>query len=181
MSSTPPNVAIAAWGTLGVVAIIGQALYRLVPLALEPFTDGSAEALHIAVAVGWSLTAMYSEGYKGFQKAFAPRVVARAVYLARNPRPVFVALAPLFCFAFFHATRRRLIVAWCFLLGIVGLVLAVHQLDQPWRGVVDTGVVAGLLWGEIAIVVFFVRALSGHPMPVPPDVPESSQAPAAHS
>ena len=176
MSSSRPNFAIATWGTLGVVAIIGQAIYRLTPLALEPFVDGTASALHIAIAIGWTLTAMYSEGYKGFQKAFAPRVVARAVHLGRNPRPLFVALAPLYCFAFFHATRRRLIVAYCFLFGIIGLVLAVHQLDQPWRGVVDTGVVAGLAWGEIAILVFFARALKGHEMPVPPDVPEPQVA-----
>jgi len=171
-SSKPAaRTAIAVWGTFGVVAILGQAIYRLTPLAIAPFAEHMVELEHMAVAAVWTATMLFMEGYNGFQRRFSPRVVARAFHLARNPRPLFVALAPLFCFGFFHATRRRMITAYAFLIGIVALVIAVHQLDQPWRGVVDTGVVAGLLWGEIAILVFFVRALSGRSLPVPPDVP----------
>jgi hypothetical protein len=171
MSRSSPITAVAAWGVFGVVAIIGNAIYRLTPLAIEPFREDMLATWQIAAAATWTLFAMYSEGYKGFQRAFAPRVVARGFYLARNPRPVHVLLAPLFCMAFFHATRRRLIVAWAFLSVLILMIIGVQMLEQPWRGMVDTGVVAGLLWGELAIIVFFFRALSGHPMPVPADVP----------
>jgi len=30
--------------------------------------------------------------------------------------------------------------------AIVVLVLLVHRLEQPWRGIVDAGVVTGLTW-----------------------------------
>jgi apolipoprotein N-acyltransferase len=96
------------------------------------------------------------------------------MYAARHPRPVIVVLAPLFCMGLFHATRKRLIVSWCALIGIVGLIVLVRQLDQPWRGIVDGGVVAGLGWGLVAMLWFMVRALLGHPMPVPADVPEDA-------
>ena len=33
--------------------------------------------------------------------------------------PAIVLLAPLFCMGLFHATRKRLIVSWCALTGIV--------------------------------------------------------------
>jgi hypothetical protein len=57
---------------------------------------------------------------------------------------------------------------------IVALVLLVRQLPQPWRGIVDAGVVVGLTWGALAITYFTVRALQGAAMPVPPDVPPSA-------
>ena len=34
----------------------------------------------------------------------------------------------------------------------------VHRLDQPWRGILDAGVVVGLSWGTIATLALSVRA-----------------------
>jgi hypothetical protein len=45
-------------------------------------------------------------------------------------------------------------------------------LPQPWRGIVDLGVVIGLAWGLVALGVFTVQAFSGrlnHAPEVPPD------------
>ncbi len=164
--------AIAVWGTFGVLAILGQAIYRLTPLAIEPFEADMLTNAQIAICAAWTLIALYFEGYKGFQKAFSPRVVARAFHLAENPRPLFVVLAPLYCMAMFHATRKRLIFTYVFYTMLIGVILIVHQLDQPWRGIIDAGVVAGLMYGAAAIVYFFFVALTGRPLPVPPDVPE---------
>ena len=166
--------AIAVWGTFGVLAILGQAIYRLTPLAIEPFEADMLSTWQIAVCAVWTIVSLYSEGYKGFQKSFSPRVVARAFHLANNPRPLFVILAPLYCMAMFHATRKRLIVTYVFYTVLIGVIVLVHQLDQPWRGIIDAGVVAGIVYGAATMVYFFFVALTGRPLPVPPDVPESS-------
>lgn len=150
--------AIAIWGIGGVLLLLAQALYRLTPLAVEPLLDGSMTGWQWGLYVGWTLFNAYAEGYRGFQKAFAPRVVARAFYLARHPRPLFVAFAPLFCMALFYATRRRIVVSWVVVGLIVLAVALVKQLPQPWRGIVDAGVVVGLVWGVVAIMALFVPA-----------------------
>ncbi len=163
---------VAAWGVLGVIAILAQACLRLAPRAWEPIVDGSFSWWQWVLWVVWVAQMIYSEGYRGFHRAFSPRVVARAFYLARNPHPVRIALAPLFCMGLFHATRKRLIVAWVMVTAIVGVILLVRQLNQPWRGLIDAGVVIGLAVGSASILYYMVRAYNGHSMPVPPDVPD---------
>lgn len=163
----------AVWGIAGVLVLLGDAVYRLAPHALE-LTERSLSGLEVVALVGWVLTAGYAEGYRGFQKQFSPRVVARARHLARHPRPLHVMLAPLFCMGHFHATRKRLITSWVLTVAIVGFVVLVRHLAAPWRGIVDAGVIVGLSWGIVSIGVFTVRALRGAAMPVAPDVPATS-------
>lgn len=172
-----PRLAYAAatWGVLGFSALLVKALYQLTPLALQPIREHTLSALQIALYVSWVAFMAYSEGYKGFQRQMAPRVAARSMYLARDPRPLWVALAPLFCMGLFHATRRRLIVSWTIFIGVVALVVAVRFLPQPWRGMVDGGVVVGLAWGLIATLWHFIRVLSGQLPLVPPDVPVEAE------
>lgn len=112
---------------------------------------------HIGICAAWTLFSMYAEGYRGFQRGFSPRVVARAFHLARNPRALWVMLAPLYAMGLVHATRRRLAISWTFVLAIVAVVVGVRHVPQPWRGIIDTGVVVGLVWGIVAIVVFVAR------------------------
>jgi hypothetical protein len=162
---------VGVWGIVGVAALLVQAIVRLTPLAIEPFQAGMLGAFHLVLLAAWVLFSAYTEGYKAFQKQFTPRVVARAQYLSAHPRLLHVILAPAFCMGFFHATRKRLIVSWVVTLSIVGLVIAVKMLAQPWRGIIDAGVVLALVWGVIALAYFTARALAGHRMPVPPDVP----------
>lgn len=171
-----PVYAAAVWGVLGFAAIVFRAVWSLTPIALAPIRAGTMTTVQWLLYVGWLLFMVYSEGYKGFQRKVAPRVAARAMYLAHHPRPLHVLLAPLFCMGLIHATRKRLIVSWCALTGIVSLVLIVRQLDQPWRGIIDGGVVAGLGWGLLAVLWSFARALQGHAMPVPADIPGEAHA-----
>lgn len=170
---TPVAVAIATWAMLGVVAVLVSAILRLTPLAIEPLTTGMTP-LQWALYVGWSLFNLYAEGYKGFQKAFVPRAVARAFYVARYPRPLHVVLAPLFCMGLFFATRKRLILSWGLVIGVTTLVTLVRGLAQPWRGIVDAGVVLGLTYGTVALMAAFVAVLRGRPITVSPQVPESA-------
>ena len=169
-----PNLLIATWGIVGFLALLGQALWRLAPMAIEPIEDGTLSGLQIAIYVLWVLFMAYSEGYKGFQKQLAPRMSVRAMLLARRPQLVPALLAPMYCMGLFHASKKRLIIAWSVFIGVILLVLLVRQLDQPWRGIVDGGVVVGLLWGSLSILWYFIRTLGGHPPDVSPDLPEGS-------
>ena len=108
---SPSSLAIAFWGVGGVILLVGQAIWRLMPLAIEPLLDGSMSSWQLGIYVGWTLFNAYAEGYRGFQRSFSPRVVGRAFHLARHPRPLFVLFAPAFCMALFHAKRKNLILA----------------------------------------------------------------------
>lgn len=164
-------ILIASWGVAGVLALLGQALYRLTPIAVEPLLDGSLTVFQAVLYAFWVALNGWAEGYRAFQKRFSPRVVARAFYLADNPRPLFVLLAAPFCMSFFHATRRGKIVAWGILAMIIVLVTLVRHLPQPWRGIIDGGVVVALAWGVVTILFYYFRALGGHRSPVTPDLP----------
>lgn len=149
-----------------------QAIWRLTPYAIEPVVDGM-QGWQWAMYVGWIGISGWAEGYRGFQKRFSPRVVQRAFWLAAHPRPLHVLLAPIYCMSYFHASRRGKAVAWLVLVFIVCAVIAVRFLDQPWRGIIDAGVVIGLIWGLGAIVLFWVRAVQRDPG-VPNDLPASA-------
>ncbi|MCA9707712.1 MAG: hypothetical protein KDK70_17815 [Myxococcales bacterium] len=163
-----------AWGLLGVIALLTQALVRLTPLAVEAI-EGGLTALQWAVLGLWVIVNAHAEGYRGFHRRFSPRVVARAMVLARRPRPLRVVLAPFFCMSLFHASRRGVWVARIVVVAIVLLILGVRQLAQPWRGIVDAGVVVGLGIGLASILYYVGRALRGHSLPVPPDLPEGER------
>jgi hypothetical protein len=162
----------AAWGVVGVLALLAQALMRLVPRAIEAVQSGLS-SVQLVVLAGWLVFMVWTEGVRGFHRRFSPRVVARARWLHDHPRPLFVLFAPVFCMSLFHASRRGLIVARVLVLAIVGLVAIVSQMSQPWRGIIDAGVVAGLAVGGASILFFAVRALGGTAPPMPPDLPDA--------
>lgn len=155
------------------VLLLGNAVVRLAPKAVEALTS-PLTVLQWVLLVGFVGFMAYAEGYKGFQKAFSPRVIARAAWLRANPRWWLIAVAPAFCMGLVHATRKRLIVSWSITTIVVLLIIGVRMLAQPWRGIIDAGVVVGLSWGLAAIVVYGARAILGRPSAVPPDVPSGS-------
>lgn len=164
---------VLLWGVLGVVALLSQAIYRLAPLAWEPIRDGNLSTFQAALYAGWMVFSAYSEGYRGFQKRFCPKVVNRALYLANNPRPLYVLLAPAFCMALFHATKRGLITAWGISLSVVGLVILVRTFPQPWRGIIDGGVVLGLSWGIAALLYYLWVGVRGGVVEGADELPQS--------
>ncbi len=171
------GVLIACWGVGGVLALLTQAIVRLAPLAIEPVAGGMMSGWQWALYLLWTAFNAYAEGYRGFQRAFCPRVVARAFYLARHRRPLHVILAPLFCMAFFHAKPKNLGLAYGILTTVLVLIVLVHMLPQPWRGIVDVGVVVGLGWGALATLILFVRALRGSTEPQTDSLPEPAPEP----
>jgi hypothetical protein len=160
------------WGVGGVALLLAQAVLRLTPIALEPLRLGGLGGWEIATYVAWVIMSLYSEGYRGFQKSFVPRVVARAFFLARTPRPLFILLAPLFCMSLVHARPRRLIVSWTIVFLITTAVALVRTLPYPWRGIIDGGVVVGLGYGLVSLLFTFARALAGHVPAVELDLPD---------
>ena len=158
--------AAGTWGILGVLALLAEAIVRLTPRVVE-LRHIDMTTLQWVVLVGWVAFNGYSEGYRGFHQNFSPRVIVRAQHLSVHPRPLFIALAPLYVMGHIHATRRRLIVSWALTAGIVAIIVAVRYLGQPWRGIVDAGVVVGLAIGSVSILYYWV----GRRPDVPPDVP----------
>jgi hypothetical protein len=169
----PWGHAIVAWGVFGVLALIAQAMWRLTPLALEPIRANMLTPAQATLYGVWVVLNAYAEGYRGFHKRFSPRVVSRALHLAREPRALHVLLAPAFCMSLFHATTRGKRVAWGVTLGVIALVMLVRAAPQPWRGIIDGGVVVGLFLGGISIVYHLVLAFSGRMLEVEIDLPEA--------
>lgn len=165
----------AVWGILGVLALLGRALWRLTPIAVEPLRSGQMSGLQAAIYAAWVVFNAYFEGYRAFQLRFSPRVVQRALHLADNPRRAHVLLAPIFCMGFFHATRKTRALAWGTALMVIGFITLLRYVPQPWRGIVDGGVVVALLWGSLAIVYYFVRGLLGHSVPGSAELPLTAQ------
>ena len=163
------------WGLGGVLALLIVAVYRLAPLALE-LADLPLNLLHQAALVLSVVYMSYAEGYRGFHIGFAPRVVVRAQYLGRNPRPGFVLLAPLFCMGFVHATRRRKLATMGLTVMIICFVAVARQLPAPWRGILDAGVVAGLSIGVCSILYFMALAgLAPRKIKISADIPEAAR------
>ncbi|MEM7135353.1 MAG: hypothetical protein AAF500_02180 [Myxococcota bacterium] len=167
---------IAAWGVAWVSWLLGRAVWRLAPVAIEPWTEQMMSGGQQALYVGWLAANAYLEGYRGFQLRFSPRVVSRAVYLGRNPRPSWVLLALPFCMSLFHSTRRQIVVSWTFIGALVLLIWWVRSLPQPWRGIIDGGVVLGLVWGLVWIWWLFGRYLTGEGVQDPTDLPPEKRA-----
>ena len=134
------------------------AIYRLAPMAFE-LTRQPLNMLNWALlflSVGYLA---YAEGYKGFHKSFSPRVVVRANYLLQNPRLSTTILAPLFCMGFIYATRKRIMTSISLTAMIIFFVLTIRFLPQPWRGIVDAGVIVGLFLGVSSIVYYLIQLL----------------------
>ena len=150
----------AAWGFLGFAAMMLEAIYRLSQHAWVGLSAEPAVLLAYGVCMGGM---MYMEGYRGFQQKFSPRFAQRALFLRREPTVLRAVLAPLYCMALFDAPRRRVIASWVLVVAIVLLILVIRQLEQPWRGAVDAGVVAGLSYGTLATTWFVWRAFRRGP------------------
>lgn len=161
---------IAVWGLAGPVLLLSWAIIRLTPIAMEAISQQLTWYHWLALVVNLLLMG-YSEGYRGFQKAYSPRLAARVRHLRDTKSISQKIFAPFFCMGYFHATRRRLITTYVLTLGIVVLVILVHRLSQPWRGILDAGVVFGLGWGLVATLIYCYRALCSPHFGYSPEVP----------
>jgi hypothetical protein len=139
------------WGIGGVAAVILYASVSLSAQAISAINSGLSPFAWAAMIANVVFMA-WAEGYRGFQQRFSPRVAARALHLAREPVWWCVALAPLFCAGYFGATKRLQRTIWIGTGLIVLAVIAFSWMPQPWRGVLDAGVVVGLGWGVVSLL-----------------------------
>ena len=161
----------AAWGVAGVAGILVFAIVRLTPHVITAI-EGGMNAWEWGLMVFSVGFMAWSEGYKGFQCRFSPRVAARALYLLLHPSFLRALLAPVFCIGYFHNRRRGLIGAWLGTFAIVVAVLLVQLLDQPWRGILDAGVVVGLTWGLVTFLHMVWLTLSEGRYQHSPETPD---------
>lgn len=161
------------WGLAGVLLLLISATFRLWPKAVDAFSHPFAW-YHWASLTVIVLGMAYVEGYKGFQQAFSPRTAARARYLRHNASFGHVVLAPFFCMGYFHATKRRKVTSISLTMGIIVLIIVVSTISQPWRGIIDAGVVVGLIWGIVSLLIFSIKALIRDHFPYSPEVPGES-------
>jgi len=147
----------ALWGVIGTILFLLLAIERLAPHIVEMFHFGLSP-LQIFILIAWVVFMLISEGYQGFQKQFSPRVVARSQYLRKHGTKLQLLAAPLFCMGYFNSSRKRLLVTYTITLLVVSFIILVRLLPTPWRGIVDTGVVLGLSYGIIWIVLFYIKS-----------------------
>lgn len=168
------------WGVIGAITLLSFAVSRMTGHTMEAFTY-QLGIWHYLVLVAWTFFMGYSEGYRGFQKGYSPRVASRAIYLRDRCTWLRLFLAPFFCLGFLHATRRRQITVVVLLVLITLIVVLFRQIPQPWRGVLDFGVVVGLSWGILATIIYYVKFWIAGNSEFDPEVVEPTQGAASVS
>lgn len=162
----------AIWGTLGVTYLVGKSITTLAGFAKEAF-EYHLTPFQWTFLILYSLFMLVFEGYRGFQKKFCPRTAARVKYLYDNPKPLHVILAPFFCMGYFHADKKTKIIAISISLLILGVVFLMREYcPQPWRGIIDVGVVLGLSYGIICFWIFVFQAFTSKNFSHSPHLPK---------
>ncbi len=147
-----------AWALLGFIAILGFAVYRLGGHFLVAW-DMPFAWYHWLVLIANTSFMAYSEGYKGFQKSYSIKFANRLKELEQKPTLIRQFLAPLYCMNYFSAIKKNLILAYVLTIAIILLIIIFNYIPQPWRGILDVGVVVGLSWGIMATIVLALKAL----------------------
>ena len=57
---------------------------------------------------------------------------------------LFESRQPAFCIGYFHGTTKRVITSWAVTSVIFAVVVGVKQLENPYRAIIDAGVIVGL-------------------------------------
>lgn len=167
---------LATWGVLGVLLMIGNAIKRLMPIALQPFYSSDFTSTQWTLYISWALIMSYAEGFKGFHQKFSPLVVRRSFTLEQNVSLLNVLFAWAYSMGLYSATKKRMIVSWAITGGVMLLVILVKSLTYPWRSIMDGGVVAGLTLGSLSIVYHYVLAMCGRLPDVDPCIVEPKRS-----
>jgi hypothetical protein len=158
------------WGIGGIAAVLVYAAFKLGRYAVEAVASGLDPGEWLGLLASATFMA-WAEGYRGFQQRFSPRVAARALDLYLRPTARRLWLAPLFCTGYFGATSRLRWTVWIGTGLIVLAVLLFSRFSQPWRGILDAGVMVGLIWGTVSLLVAAVSTFRQHRPLVPSEVP----------
>lgn len=163
------GVFAATWGVAGQVVLVAAPAALLLPAATRGLASADLGAAHSALAVASLVVLGYFQGYRGFQRGYAPFVAARAA-LARHPTAWHGVAAPLHVCGLIAATSRRRARTAALFAVMPVLAFAVGRLPSPYRAIVDLGVALGLASGAVALAAFGVRAALGRPPAVALDL-----------
>lgn len=84
-------------------------------------------------------------------------------------------LAPAFCIGYFHGSRKRVISSWSVTTIIFLVVVGVRRLPNPYRAIIDAGVIVGLAWGTCSVLALYARSvIQGKPPDFDPALPEGT-------
>ena len=62
--------------------------------------------------------------------------------------------------AYFHAPKKRVIATCALTAMIIVFIFTFRLIPQPWKGLLDFGVVFGLAWGIISTLYFSFKAFT---------------------
>ena len=141
----------AVWCVGGVVFVLSMGMYRISPAVLELSWGAMSVVERVGLLVFVALM-LVGKGWFGLHRGFAPRVVIRARELAGEPRLLPVLLAPLVGMGLAFSSAKRLALGWGLIAAITVAVQIILRLPEPWRGIVDAGVIAGLGVGVLSLV-----------------------------
>ena len=157
------------YGIAVFVVIIVGAIINLSSHVVQALQYDLSPMQWIVMVINVVLMAYY-EGLKGFQRSYSPRLVARAKSLVNQRTLRQLLLAPAFCMGFFDAPHRRVIAAYLLTVVILAFVFIFRALPQPWRGVLDVGVIVGLSWGLTATFYFLIKYVRSPNETVSPEI-----------
>ena len=176
-ADSPPvtllGVVAACWATVGLCGLLAFAIVRLSMVIVEG-AGVSWEWRHWAVAAANAAFMAWSEGYRGFQLRFSPRSAARVKWLLHHASGPSTVFAPLFAMGYFNATPRRMASVYGLTVFVVGAIVVVHALPQPWRAALDVGVVIGLAWGVASFLWSLKRTFAFSGFPVSPELADGA-------
>lgn len=159
------------WAVVGILGLLAQAQLRLGKIAWEAVVSGGLTQSQALTCLSWVMLNAYLEGYRGFHRRFVPRVVARANHLATVPDAFPRWLGPIYAMAYVRAAPRAQYAAWGVTAAVLIAIFFVRQIDQPWRGIIDAGVVVGLLIGSVSLVLAAAQCLLGKTPSADPALP----------
>lgn len=167
------GVVAACWAVFGLCGLLLFAIVRLSMVVAEG-ADVPWDWRHWAVAAANAAFMAWSEGYRGFQLRFSPRSAARVKWLLHHASGLSTVLAPVFAMGYFNATPRRMVGVYGLTVFVVGAIVVVHALPQPWRAALDIGVIIGLAWGVASFLWSLKRTFAAPGFPVSPELADGA-------
>ena len=79
-----------------------------------------------------------------------------------------------FCFGYFGTTKAKQIVAFALTLLLICVIVLMGYVPQPWRGVIDAGVVVGLSIGVLSMLYWLLQEYKQLAYLHSPEVPQPS-------
>jgi hypothetical protein len=147
---------VRLWAVVGVAALFARASWQLGQRGVATVAAG-LDPLEWFILTALTVAFVYGEGYRALQRKWIPHVFARIGRLGRERVAVYRLLAPLYAMSLVGAAKQAMLRAWLGVAAIVGAVLVVSRLPDPWRGMIDVAVASALVWGLAAILITSLR------------------------